>query len=339
MIRRTFYFATAALAYVLALTLTMTAAAGGEGGGGSEGPPLYNAQGSGAPSPFVAGADVQVHPLQAQGDGAAQAGYVGAGTCLVCHTDMSDRLGAHGRVANPRTPMAGQGCESCHGPGRAHVEGGGDTALIRNPATLPPSEVSAICTTCHNRDEQEFWQGSQHDNRSLTCTTCHSAHNWNSLEKQLKAGSIIQTCGTCHRDKVAKLDRSSHMPVREGKLECSTCHNPHGSQNVRLLRVGNTVNEACTNCHAEKRGPFLWDHAPVRENCATCHDPHGSANERSLVAKLPFLCQRCHSHTRHPGTIYDSTQLTNSRLYNRGCVNCHSNIHGSNHPSGHTFTR
>lgn len=351
MIRRIFYFATAVLTYVLALTIM--AAASPEGGGGPDGQFPQRAQGSGlpegvvtgVPEGVVTGVDLQSGPLQAQpqADGqaqsAAQTGYVGATTCLLCHKENAN-MGPHGRIVNPRTPMANQGCETCHGPGQAHVNGGGDTALIRNPANLTPTEVSDTCTTCHNRGEQEFWQGSQHDSRSLTCTTCHSVHSPNSLEKQLKANSVLATCGTCHRDKVAKLDRSSHMPVREGKLECSTCHNPHGSQNVRLLRVGNTVNEACTSCHAEKRGPFLWDHAPVRENCATCHDPHGSANERSLVAKLPFLCQRCHSHTRHPSTIYDSTQLlTNTRLYNRGCVNCHSNIHGSNHPSGHTFTR
>lgn len=313
--RRVFFFLGAALLYVLALTMRGVAAGGAP-------PPLPSTQARPA-APAAA---------------AAQAGFVGSDMCLSCHEDRKN-LGEHGRAANPRTPMAGRGCETCHGPGKAHVDAGGDPALIRNPAQLAPSEVSATCTACHNRGEHEFWQGSQHDRRNLTCTTCHSVHNWNSLEKQLKADSVIQTCGTCHRDKVAKLDRSSHMPVREGKLECSTCHNPHGSQNVRLLRVGNTVSEACTSCHAEKRGPFLWEHAPVRENCATCHDPHGSANERSLVAKVPFLCQRCHAHSRHPSTIYDGTQLANTRLYNRGCVNCHSNIHGSNHPSGHTFTR
>ena len=106
---------------------------------------------------------------------------------------------------------------------------------------------------------------------------------------------------TCHRDKVAKLDRSGHMPVREGKMECSSCHNPHGSTNVRLLKTGNSINEACASCHAEKRGPFLFEHAGVSgDSCATCHDPHGSNNDRMLVAKLPFLCQRCHNHTRHP---------------------------------------
>src|SRR3990172_6561155 len=120
------------------------------------------------------------------------------------------------------------------------------------------------------------------------------------------------------------------MPVREGKLQCMTCHNVHGSQNVKLLRAGTSVNEACTSCHTEKRGPFLWEHAPVRENCTPCHDPHGSNNDRMLVAKVPMLCQRCHVHTRHPPTIYDATTLLqkNNRIVGRGCVNCHSQIHG-----------
>ena len=91
-------------------------------------------------------------PAKSVAQPAAQAGYVGADTCLTCHEDKKN-LGEHGRAANPRTPMAGQGCETCHGPGQAHVDAGGDTALIRNPATLTPSEVSAICTTCHNRGE------------------------------------------------------------------------------------------------------------------------------------------------------------------------------------------
>ena len=88
-------------------------------------------------------------------------------------------------------------------------------------------------------------------------------------------------------------------------MECTTCHNPHGSQNVKMLREGNSITEACATCHAEKRGPFLWEHAAGRENCVTCHDPHGSNNERMLVAKLPMLCQRCHVSSRHPATIYD----------------------------------
>ena len=128
-----------------------------------------------------------------------------------------------------------------------------------------------------------------------------------SQKAQLKAADQLKLCVNCHRDKVAKLDKSGHMPVREGKMECSSCHNPHGSTNVRLLKTGNTINESCTSCHAEKRGPYLFEHAGITgDSCATCHDPHGSSNDRMLVAKLPFLCQRCHNHTRHPSTIYDN---------------------------------
>ena len=130
------------------------------------------------------------------------------------------------------------------------------------------------------------------------------------------------------------------MPVREGKMDCTSCHNTHGSKNVRMLRAGFTVNESCATCHADKRGPFLWEHAPVRESCVTCHDPHGSSNDRMLVAKQPFLCQRCHNHTRHPATIYDSAvQGTSNRIFGRSCVSCHSQVHGSNHPSGNFLVR
>ncbi len=266
--------------------------------------------------------------------------YLGADACLTCHDEKKAQLGLHGHAENPRTPSAAQGCETCHGPGKAHVEGGGDVSAIRNPRKLPPRQVSAVCTKCHNRGEHAFWEGSMHDRRQLTCTTCHSVHTPQSASGRLVKKTQQEVCGRCHRDKLAKLERSGHMPVREGKLQCSSCHNMHGSQNVRLLRTGYSVNEACTSCHQEKRGPFLWEHAPVRENCATCHDPHGSANERLLVAKLPFLCQRCHTHSRHPATVYDSAVFKSSnRVYGRGCVNCHSAIHGSVHPAGMTFQR
>ena len=131
------------------------------------------------------------------------------------------------------------------------------------------------------------------------------------------------------------------MPVIEGKMACSSCHNPHGSTNVRLLRVGNWINETCVSCHAEKRGPFLFEHAAGRESCASCHDPHGSSNDRMLVAKVPMLCQRCHIGTRHPSTIYDNQAVMNrsNRIIGRACVNCHQQIHGSNHPSGQSLTR
>ena len=280
-----------------------------------------------------------------QGAGAPDQTYVGETKCLECHDEQRKGYegSPHHRAADPRSPAAKQGCESCHGPGSKHID---DPAAfpVKNPNKMTPAEVSATCTACHNRGDHALWDGSQHEARGVTCTTCHSVHDYKSATRQLKKATQAEVCASCHRDKIAKLDRSGHMPVREGKLECTTCHNPHGATNVRLLRIGDSIGEVCTSCHAEKRGPYLWEHPPSRDGCTTCHDPHGSSNERMLVAKPPILCQRCHVATRHPSTIYDAALIgagasPSIRIFARSCVTCHSAIHGSNHPSGQRFTR
>jgi len=267
--------------------------------------------------------------------------YVGSAVCSTCHDGEAKTLDRteHARAANPRTPMAGFGCESCHGAGKAHVDGDGDITRINRFPTMAPRQATQICMSCHNRGDHALFQGSTHDSRNVSCVTCHSVHNPKSEHAQLKQVAQTTLCAQCHRPQVLKLQRTAHMPLREGKMECTSCHSPHGSVNLRLLKVGNYINESCVSCHTEKRGPFLFEHPPGRESCVTCHDPHGSSNERLLVAKVPMLCQRCHIGTRHPSTIYDSNQLGSSRLFGRACVQCHENIHGSNSPSGNTFHR
>jgi DmsE family decaheme c-type cytochrome len=270
-------------------------------------------------------------------------GFVGDETCTTCHDTEGKglRQTLHGKAQNERTPAAlGRSCETCHGPGKVHVDTGDKTKIKRFTA-MSARDVNETCLSCHAKNSHAQWSGSMHDARNLSCTTCHSVHSPKSERFQLKTVSASQTCATCHKQESLKLQKSGHMPVREGKMECTSCHSPHGSTNVRMLKVGNYINEACTSCHAEKRGPFLWEHAAGRENCASCHDPHGSNNDRMLVAKAPMLCQRCHISSRHPATIYDSTQVTNAsnRVVGRACVNCHSQIHGSNHPAGDKFLR
>jgi DmsE family decaheme c-type cytochrome len=271
----------------------------------------------------------------------ASSGYVGESTCLSCHDNRNYKGTLHGRVADENTPAAVHGCESCHGPGQAHVESG-DTAKIVNPGKLSAQEASETCTSCHNRATHALWSGSQHDQRNVGCVTCHSVHDPKG-DAQIKTVSQIQLCSTCHRNITNKQFRFNHMPVREGKVECSSCHNLHGSANVKLLKVGTTVDDSCTSCHTDKRGPHLWEHAPVSNSCVTCHDPHGSNNDRMLVAKQPYLCQRCHVTARHPPTVYDgfvlSTSQNANKILGRGCANCHQQIHGSNAPSGQMFLR
>lgn len=270
-------------------------------------------------------------------------GYAGDDTCLTCHEGQSVTGSAHARAYNPRTPAAtGNTCESCHGPGQEHAESGGDKTKIASYKTMAVSEQNDTCTTCHNRKAHALWEGSQHEQRNVGCASCHSVHSPVG-DKQLKEKNELALCGTCHRQIANKQFRFNHMPVREGKMSCSSCHNVHGSTNVRLLAAGTTVDESCVSCHQEKRGPYLWEHAPVSDSCATCHDPHGSNNDRMLVAKQPFLCQRCHVTARHPPTIYDGYLLQNSqnanKIYGKACVNCHQMVHGSNAPGGKAFLR
>ena len=296
------------------------------------------------------GPNVQMQTASAQQPTAPQtvpANFAGDDTCAGCHENESRTLSGsmHGKSVNARTPAAkpNQACETCHGPGREHAESGDRTKIRLFPA-IAPHEASAVCLTCHNRGNHAGWEGSTHEARNLSCTTCHSVHNGQSFEQQLVKATETQLCATCHRLQVVKTERAvAHMPVREGKMSCSSCHNPHGSiANVKALKVGSSVNESCASCHAEMRGPMLFEHTPVRENCTTCHDPHGSSNDRMLNVRMPMLCQRCHVATRHPSSVYDNAAITtnkSNRMFGRSCVNCHSNIHGSNHPSGQFFMR
>jgi DmsE family decaheme c-type cytochrome len=159
-------------------------------------------------------------------------------------------------------------------------------------------------------------------------------------DSEVSWSARAELCMNCHTDVRSEMRKTSHHPVREGKMDCLSCHDPHGTLTKGNLRAA-SVNELCYDCHTEKRGPFLWEHAPVRESCLTCHTPHGSNHLKLQSTSVPYLCQQCHSNTRHPGTLYDATRLPtlenpstgSNRLFNRACVDCHAAVHGSNHPS------
>ena len=175
--------------------------------------------------------------------GAAGAQLVGDDTCLTCHEAQKNGYAntLHGRPDHPRSPAARQGCETCHGAGSRHVDDPEVPGMIRAFAKDAPREANATCLTCHTRGAHALWEGSAHESRNLSCVTCHSVHAFKSEGAQLKTVREMDTCATCHRDKAAKVDRSGHMPLREGKMQCSTCHNPHGATNVRALRKGESI--------------------------------------------------------------------------------------------------
>ena len=206
--------------------------------------------------------------------------------------------------------------------------------------------MNEMCLGCHAGGPRIHWSGSTHNLEALACSDCHNPMARQSPRNLLAKESASQTCFTCHAAQRAQFRRRSHMPLLEGKITCSDCHQPHGSATDALLR-GDSVNQLCYTCHAEKRGPFLWEHAPVVENCLTCHHPHGSNHEQLLVTPAPFLCNQCHAQVGgfgHPNDLLVGDNLAGGdfpdpRIINRGCVGCHVQIHGSNHPSGARFHR
>jgi len=272
--------------------------------------------------------------------------YVGSQVCTGCHANQSARFGqtVMGKIflKNPRNAQEKAGCETCHGPGSAHVAAGGGRGvggMISFRADDPnhtPEETNAICLQCHEKGRRTLWRGSTHETRGLACTNCHVVMTNVTPKFQLAKLTELDTCFQCHKNKRAEIWRSSHMPIREGKMTCSSCHNPHGTYGEALLNEA-TVNDNCYKCHAEKRGPFLWEHPPVRESCLNCHDPHGSINDFLLNISRPRLCQQCHANlTGHPGNPRNPTSVY---AFNRECQNCHSQHHGSNSPSGSRFHR
>src|SRR5215472_12539085 len=212
---------------------------------------------------------------------------------------------------------------------------GGIVSFRRNDPSRRVEMNNAICLGCHERGERTYWMGSTHETRAVACTECHTIMRPVSRKAALKTEVEMDTCFQCHKDRRAQILRSSHMPLREGKITCSNCHNPHGSSATEALLRENSINDTCYKCHAEKRGPFLFEHAPVRENCLSCHDPHGSNNEYMLKVSRPRLCAECHGFGH--GAIFSGPVAVES--FGRSCQNCHVAVHGSNSPSGALLQR
>jgi DmsE family decaheme c-type cytochrome len=273
----------------------------------------------------------------------SQARYTeqGVDVCLRCH--RSEAVTAilqtpHAQQADPRTPFAAHGCESCHGPGSEHLKSPRkETIPIRfGPhSTTPVAEQNQVCLNCHEVGGRMNWRGSPHQFADIACTACHQVHT---VQDKVQVKTVQpRVCYRCHAPQRAQVRRFSHHPIEEGKVVCADCHNVHGSFGPKLLLKA-TVNETCYLCHPEIRGPFLWEHAPVREDCGHCHEPHGTTQPRLLKVRTPWLCQQCHMEAFHPSVLYSGTgvppQGVEDRILLKGCLNCHAQVHGSNHPSG-----
>jgi DmsE family decaheme c-type cytochrome len=258
-----------------------------------------------------------------------KAGFVGAETCLNCHTDQAGfKDTMHGRKVLSSKKLE-QSCESCHGPGAEHSESG-DISKIISPKKMDAAGVAETCFTCHKNKDLMMWKTGHHAQADVSCLQCHSVHEGDG-RKSLKKAVVFdekaqtETCLQCHKKQKADMRLASHHPIPEGKMACSSCHNPHGGIDGNLK--ADSTQELCSKCHADKAGPFANEHPPVTESCLNCHKPHGSANDKLLKQAMPYLCMNCH---KFPHTTGTPAAVSISREEQRGnCIDCHKEIHGS----------
>jgi predicted CXXCH cytochrome family protein len=217
-----------------------------------------------------------------------------------------------------------------------------------------PAENSAKCLSCHrtSQDQQNFDRSEHHFN-GLACQRCHEPHmttdakvrdskalnpqkDFNQApskkdeQRWLTSGLLRQSqpdlCFSCHGTVQSQFTLPSHHRVSEGLMKCTDCHSPHGTKNTPMLKKTNF--ESCINCHPDKRGPFIFEHAAVKvEGCTACHSPHGTVNRMLLTRREGrFLCLQCHVDP-------SANNVPHSRFgfQTRGeCIRCHVAVHGSN---------
>lgn len=285
---------------------------------------------------------------------AAASEAVSSETCATCHADTVKSF-----AENPhaRTPLMSGGtdvtCSECHGPGKAHVDSGGDATKIFQFSKAPAKQIDAKCLSCHAGAHPDFAR-SAHAEAGVSCTSCHSIHSYEgaagaaSAEQPARfirrdnihsaegAANLLKAsqptlCYTCHTDVKPAFAQPFHHQVDEGLMRCTDCHDPHGTFQSIQLKSTADQNAICTKCHTEVAGPFVYEHPVIKtEGCTACHSPHGSPNPRLLnVSNVNTLCLQCHSASMN-FTAPGAPSFHNQATQYQACTICHTQIHGSN---------
>ena len=315
---------------------------------------------------FLAALTLSASTLAAQQSTTSPEDYVGSESCGICHSAEFQQFQKTymATVLAEKYPVEQQGCEACHGPGRAHMEAevdAADDAARQQAATLVYSfrrhtsaENAAKCLACHRKNENErLFSRSKHLAAGVFCAECHTAHltvtgenptqpsvplralfsiptrdaerQW--LDNRLLKQDQPQLCYSCHKDIEAQFQLPVRHRVNEGLVKCTDCHNPHGSLREQELRAGN--HDTCMKCHVEKGGPFVYEHAAARiEGCTACHTPHGSINLNLMKRRQQRqLCLECHAPPEALGVPHPRLGFQAAGE----CTRCHIDIHGSNY--------
>jgi len=232
--------------------------------------------------------------------------YIGSAECEQCHEEIyrNFQTADHARLIAPGPNALHAGCESCHGPCGAHSESGGETkppfsfasGRFKAPgasgrlAESSSRENEGVCYQCHMDVRGHFNLPYHHavPEGRMTCSECHDPHKGSAHRS---GGTRIESqnagCIECHNAQRGPFT-FPHAALEQG---CTTCHNPHGSVNDKLLTERNS--NLCLKCHfqqVQRAGQILIggsDHTLrlQRGTCwsAGCHEAvHGSRVNSSL---------------------------------------------------------
>jgi DmsE family decaheme c-type cytochrome len=251
-------------------------------------------------------------------------GLVGVETCGMCHEDVAEafKTNIHLR-ADPEGA-----CEGCHGPGESHADEMDPELIRRLGDEAGAAIVNPACLSCHGRDRpRRSWATGNHGLGGLACTDCHDIHDAE-VRKSLLAAKTPGMCTECHGEVRAAFQLPRGHPVGRGTMDCVDCHEPHGETDRR--RLGGFKQRACLRCHAEYRGPWVFEHDPVAvEGCLACHSPHNTVNRHLLTyQRAGDVCLQC--HTEQPFFhVLEAPNGARTTEFN-DCTRCHTEIHGSN---------
>ncbi len=274
--------------------------------------------------------------------------YIGNDQCGICHVEIAKdffRNPHYKSIASGKEAPEKTGCEGCHGAGGNHLAAGGGQATIRAFSQMTPAQIIDTCLGCHSKDlSRANIRRSAHTEADVVCTNCHSVHH-STTPKFLLAKKQSELCYQCHAPIRAQFDMPVKHRVNEGVVQCTDCHNPHGNfaaswrtgTGSNLVTASHENEEPCLKCHADKRGPFVFEHASVRvEGCSGCHMPHGSTNAKLLKRPVVFtVCLECHNGAgtfgrENLGVFVQSASHNMLDPKYQRCTSCHVKIHGSN---------